>query len=409
MSEYGSKWLTPYGEKKLSKREKQLQADSALRLMDDFIDAENGTMRSTVISGGSVSMRSTVALALLRRQMQLGMPVFVLHRGNSRFIQTLCKDGRNAFIPNGRQFLNFDPLTRIQSETVVSILSEIAETRLGCGKKLRSVLKLGLELIAAEGKRCSLKTLCDFRWEDMAEYVQMSDVIDAMYYINRIGAVSESLADAQALFDALQEECLPRAYGEREAIGLGDAVRLNACVCIDIMSDSNLMFMELYFTALKRMKATGRSFMVIVDSLGMPEDKKSSIRELLLSDDSRVPTVCVSADTTTMPGLTSEDFARLVGGETNVVVFSHQSGSSADKWSEYFGEYYHVKRDESIGYSKDNLSILRKTNTRSVTIGEERRRRILPEQVTNLPPGCAIISPGKVYQEGKLFTLISFE
>lgn len=41
MSEYGSKWLTPYGEKKLSKREKQLQADSALRLMDDFIDAEN--------------------------------------------------------------------------------------------------------------------------------------------------------------------------------------------------------------------------------------------------------------------------------------------------------------------------------------------------------------------------------
>jgi len=99
----------------------------------------------------------------------------------------------------------------------------------------------------------------------------------------------------------------------------------------------------------------------------------------------------VSDNVVDMLGEKEEDFVRFAEKINSFILFKHGTGKNAVVLSEMIGRCDIVKAEETSGSNKAFFSFLPSGTHKDVHYSKENRYRIMPEEITNLKNGEAII------------------
>lgn len=101
-------------------------------------------------------------------------------------------------------------------------------------------------------------------------------------------------------------------------------------------------------------------------------------------------------------GIISENAVDAIGGDENkflqftervdcFIFFKHGTGKTAATLSEIMGKYDHTKAVASQGSARGFFSLLPRDRHEDISISTENRYRVMPEEITGLYPGQAIV------------------
>jgi hypothetical protein len=384
------------GGRALTKRGREKADSLATAMLDCLFDAE-GTPYSTIISGGSVQSRTAALIELLSRVAAIRMPVIILHAGNKLLSSRLTRKNCCAYLPADKSFCEFDLFTRLKPDLAAGMLYETAKRTVSASVNCYKAIRLGCELIQLAGERCSLQNLCTFPWWDMGSFIlDHQDKLNAIDAMNKLGGLGDGSAEADVFFSQLKNEPLPMACGENRIAGLREWLQENMCVCLDVLSGSNHLTIELILSALKFLRGRGYRYLTVIDSL--PVNPDSYMMDLLAGRDQRTPAIYLTPDCMAVRGMTDTDRQSLLGSPVNMLLFGHMNGNSAELLSRFFGEHDDVNITTSTGTAQQSLSMIQKTISQSRSAAETRRRNIMPEELQTIPPGIALVFPVGAHQ-----------
>ncbi|GFH42491.1 hypothetical protein Hs30E_10420 [Lactococcus hodotermopsidis] len=350
-------------------------------VIDSFCSQYYTEMHNTIISGGMIENRAIVEYALIKQAQQLGLPVVILHSGN-RFM----KSGVGLASSIG-SICYYDPIVGKDSDEIADILTDLASNLLQGKNDLFGLWSLVVDVLSLQGEPVTLERLVKFRCdripEVLGEMAEKNSISNAkrIDYTNRFGSVSACAHEAQRLLTKLKSYPL---YTEGATPhSLEDVLNEGGIASIDIVSDTNDVLKELCFTDIDRIMKLGRNFLLIVEGVSFLK-RESHVDNVLLRNSGNMSLLFAANDVPAMTQESDEHFQTLVSGHTNVMILKHNSAASAKKWSDYLGQHYIQQVEQSIGTSKENLSLIKKTNTSNITVREERRDIVPTESITRL-------------------------
>lgn len=349
--------------------------------VDAFCSQFYSEMHNTIISGGTIENRAIVEYALIKQAQQIGLPVIILHCGNRFMKSGVVLKSRTERI------CYYDPIVGKDSDEIADLLTDLASNLLQGKGELFGFWSLVTDLLALQGEPVSLERLVKFRCDRIPEI--LGDLAEAnlinnarrMEFTNRYGSVSSSMHDAQRLLTKLKS--YPIHSEGANAHSLEDVLHAGGIASIDLVSDTNDILKELCFTDIDRIMKQGRNFLLIVEELSFLK-RESHVDTVLLRNSGNMSLLYAANDVPAMTQESEEHFQTLVSGHTNVMILKHNSAASAKKWSDYLGQHYIQRVEQSIGTSKENLNLIKKTNTNNITVREERRDIVPSESITQL-------------------------
>ena len=363
--------------------------------VDSFCNNYYVDMHNTIISGGSVKNRAIAEYSLIRRAQQLGLPIVVVHSGN-RYM----KSGVELNYQSG-DIGYYDPLIGKDSDSFADILTDLASNLLQSGNDLFGLWALVADILLMQDEPITLARLASFRCTDIPQV--LADMAGAgtisseqrFEYTNRYGSVNSSIHEAQRVLAKLK--FLPSPPEGAELCSLEDILSAGGIASIDIISDTNDVFKEICFADIDRVMKQGRNFLLIVENLSFLK-RESHVDNVLLRNSGNMSLLFAADDVPSMTQESDEHFQTLVSGQTNIMILNHSSAASARKWSDYLGQQYVTQVERNTGTSKENTSLLKKTNSSGITVKEERRDIVPPESITRLLDYQSYVLEAKEHQ-----------
>jgi len=351
--------------------------------LNSFCEEYYTEMHNTIISGGTGVNRALVEYNFIQQAQRLGLPVIILHAGNS-----FMKSGVGTSAGTG-SIGYYDPIIGKDSDEVADLLTDLSSNLLQGKNELFGMWSLVMDILFIQNERVTLDSLVKFRCDripDILGEMTESNILSnskRMEYINRYGAVSSCAHEAQRLITKLKS--YPLGDGYETAHSLDTVLAEGGIASIDLISDTNDVLKEICFTDIDRIMRQGRQFLLIVESLSFLK-RDSHVDNVLLRNSGNMSLLFAANDVPAMTQESEEHFQTLVSGHTNIMLLKHNSAVSAKKWSDYLGQHYVQQVDQSIGTSKENVSLLKKTNSTNITIKEERRDILPSESIIRLLP-----------------------
>lgn len=370
-------------------------------LASSFVHWEKCNLYHTVISGGRQSDRTAAELSLIRmarhtrEKGEHPVPVIILEQGNRVLEQTFCKEGRNARLASGGVCV--DPLSGLSDREIAGRLFEAARRIDGaCDSGLRSLLRIGCELLRLQGRTPGIMELSRLPWNRLSACIDRMvekdglEQEEAMTILAELGQLSADTGQADELLARLAQEYETMAAPEAPTVGLEEVIRGSGIACLSLKTGMRAM-RELLAVCLQRASLQGRQFLLIVDSVAFP-GADSGLRELLCSRSTEFSVVMSYDD---MPAQMGESFSTLVSGDTNIILFSHQSGKSTEAWADFIGKSYQLKESTTYSQSRGQMKLFDRQITKGRSREEELRYRVAGEQIQDLPAGQAIVQSGE--------------
>ena len=365
-----------------------------------FIHWEKHNLYHSMISGGSQGDRTRAVLSLIRmaRRAENGgqpLPVIILEQGNEILERFFCTDGSNAVIR--RKAYRVDPLCGRTDLEIAKRLYDVAcLLDKNCGSGLRSLLRIGCELLRLQNERPGIAALSRLPWTRLRGYIDRMverDELEAEAALEIQGELSGISVDPGAAAELLEE--LNREYGimapgGAPEVGFEDVLDNDGIACIRLRTGMRAM-RELMAVSLREASLCARQFVLIADSVTLP-DGESRMKELLYTRSTEFSVIMSYDD---LPAKLDSDFLSLVTGDTNVIAFSHQSGPSAEAWADFIGKSYQMKTGSSSAVSRSLMRPLDRQITRGQTREEELRHVVAGDQIQHLKAGEALIQAGK--------------
>jgi len=338
-------------------------------------------MHNTIISGGTIENRAIVEHALIKQANKLGLPVIILHSGN-RFMKSGV--GLASGIGN---IGYYDPIIGKECDEIADLLTDLASNLLQGKNDLFGMWSLVVDVLSLQSEPVTLERLLKFRCDripdilgEMAEESKISNA-KRIEFTNRYGSVSSCAHEAQRVIAKLKSY---PPYTEGATLhSLEEVLDKGGIASIDIISDTNDILKELCFADVNRIMKQGRNFLLVVEGLSLLK-RESHVDNVLLRNSGNMSLLFAANDVPAMTQESEEYFQTLVSGHTNVMILKHNSAASAQKWSDYLGQQYIQQVEKSMGTSKENLSLIKKTKSSNITVREERRDIVPPESITRL-------------------------
>ena len=384
------------------RRSMTIRKDSEYSMIaSSFIHWERGNLYSTVISGGRIEDRTAVELSLIRMARQTRdkrerpVPVIVLEQGNPVLEQKICREGGNARLDG--ESVSIDPLTGLTDREIAGRLYAVAKVLdPNCDSGLRGRLRIGCELLRKTNRMPGIRTLSELPWDRLNLYIdQMVDdeVLEqdeALAFIARLGQLTGDMEQVEDLLDQLREEYDTIAGEEVPTVSLEQLISGNGVACLRLLSGMRAL-PELVALSLMKSTLLGKQFLLVADSVTIPSEN-CSLRELLCTHSSEYALVMSYDD---MPSKLGESFSSLVSGSTNIILFSHQSGTSTEAWANFIGKSYQIKESDSYAESYAQTQMINRQISKSHSREEELRFTIAAETIQHLPYGEAIVQSGE--------------
>jgi len=368
----------------------------------DYIWGESGLPENVIISGGNQSERVTATMPFVRKSQQANIPVIALHSGN-RELENMIVDNSIAyeFIARGQKY--YDAFRALPVDDVAYLLYESMpddSASPSAEALLRSLLEM---LLRVEGK---------VTFQNLAAYplVRLMDELNALKSSEAVTneefdnisrdymAGSTEIDSVRTFLNKLNRQA-DNVFGRAtpNTSNIKKMLKINGVIAIDVGTGNNDYIMSLILNHLMFIQSLGQKFVILID--GIPLSKFNKVSDLLRD---RVYAISHSDFVSSLysRGNSGENlFAEMTGPVNTIVLFSHKSGTSSQKWSEHLGKYHKIRIRTNISQTS---SFLMGSNTRGISVDESDEPRVRAETISMLPNSLACIN-GK---QGILFAEI---
>lgn len=335
-------------------------------------------------------------------------PLVVLHARDEvmeGLLASVCQAGHTEVplwgVNQGNRF--FEPFYGMNDMQVIGVVRTLAE-RLGYTStpRLERVVRSHLEILRLLDVPTSLSGLhylCSFR--DMGEFhsniLQLPcsqdhairlwadlgvDAGDDGAQFDLFRSAIENLAN-EASYCGWEESTTVGAWNTREAI----ASRVTFCLALD-NEHSSLMLAYLA----EELRNASAPYILLLDGITIGD---KSFQNLLLSPTSYMRFGVIADNVVDLMAGDGDCFNRLMERASTLVLFKHNTATAATALAEVIGRFDAVRVSESTGSSRGFFNVLPRDQHRDVSITTESRYRVMPEEITALAPGSAIVFDSK--------------
>lgn len=190
----------------------------------------------------------------------------------------------------------------------------------------------------------------------------------------------------RAVVNNLAEEAETNGWKResKSSINCTEAIRNNATLLLSI----NGYYTNYFFTYLvEELKSAKKPFLIVIDGINI---HNRYLYDYLKNNNNFIIGL-VSDNVVDMLGEKEEDFVRFAEKINSFILFKHGTGKNAVVLSEMIGRCDIVRAEETSGSNKAFFSFLPSGTHKDVHYSKENRYRIMPEEITNLKNGEAII------------------
>lgn len=379
--------------------------------LSDYLFSEDGRLQNFIISGGNDPMERYAPLYPFLEEIIGRLPVIVLHAGDNTMeslVYDCCYDlvESNGTVGNlpvcviNQTNRNFEPFYGMTDMQAVTACRRLA-VKLGytVTPRFERVVRAHMAILAQLEIPVSLSGfyyLCQFH--DMGEfYANILALPCGETAAKRLWAdlgIEDSTENNQ--FD-LFRSVINNLAQDAEQSGWSPDNSVEEMNCITAIENNTVLLMSInnmytdllltYITA-ELKSAHRQDFMLLIDGIRFKDD---SLSEYLLTRRQG----CYF-------GIVAENVVDLVDGNENVlfrlaektnrfILFKHGTGKNAVLLSEVIGRFDAVKAEASNGTSYGMFNMLPHGYHKSIGYSTENRYRIMPEELTSLYLGQAII------------------
>lgn len=367
-----------------------------------FFDSAH-SVDSTIISGGDKRLRTEAIRAQVQASISNHIPVIILHEGDYHLEHILRQNfsSGNRYREVGTSSPCFEPFYGLTSLEIARETLETAPKDYELKSNSQFYIEALCSYLGYAGRHTSFKML------STCPHAQMFDKVDDL---ERQGVISSSTSqELKAKLMMGQTECykLNSFWGSfrMEAdsvmyhpksgcrpVNIVSAIKNREILCIDISSVTNQILMNTIFYQLRLALQHGASYTLVVDSLPLASNEMYT--NFIKSSACKAHRLFVTDDLYAMLGGDDKLFSALVGIAHTVMIFAHTAGKSAEKWSEFLGQYdkYERSYSQTRGSSRAPFSIFSSSNnSRSINIAKSREFIVKPEQLMRMSQGEAYI------------------
>lgn len=383
----------------------------AVENISDYLFSENGMLQNFIISGGNDPMERYAPLYPFLEKIVGRVPVIVFHARDNTMEKLVCdccgtiveSDGIGTGLPVcliNQANRNFEPFYGMSDMQVITVCRQLA-VRLGYTPSpgFERVVRAHIEILKHLDIPVSLSGfyyLCQFY--DMGEFYDNIMALPCDQNIaKRIWAdlgIEDTSGSSQfelfrAVINNLAQDAEQSGWNPDNSVA-----EMNCITAIDnnfvLLMSINNMYGDLLLTYITaELKAARRQdFMLLIDGVHIRND---CIVEYILA---RRRGSCF--------GIVAENVIDLIDGDENVffriaekaecfILFKHGTGKTAAFFSEVIGRFDAVKSSTSSGANYGMMGFFPNTYHQSVENSTENRYRVMPEEITSLCQGQAII------------------
>lgn len=371
--------------------------------VDAFFEPNRGVYNS-VVSGGENRIRVNALVAQAICAVENHFPVIVLHEGNheleSQLRSTFTSSGKYSEISSRTP--SFEPFYSLNEIEIANQILEAAPKEYDIRFSARYYIEGVSEYLNKSGKHLSFKLF------STCPHALLFDKVDDLRMQGRITDAEEQEIKSKLMMGqsenykldtymaSLKMEMSSLMYvpgSGQQPTNIIDALNHQSVLCIDVTSATNKLLLNTLIFQLKLALTRGFRYTLLVDSI--PLNANESYANFLKAPTDRICTMISSEDFYSMMGGDERAYATLIGNSQITVVMSHNSGSSATKWAEVFGQYdkYETSYSRSKGSSRRTpFSIFASPHqSSSLSISERREYIVKPEAIMRMGYGEAYV------------------
>lgn len=371
--------------------------------VDAFFEPNRGVYNA-VISGGENRMRVNAMVAQAICAMKNNFPVVILHQGNRELENQMRSTffGSGKYIEVSSRTPCFEPFFSLNELEIANQILETAPKEYDIRFSARYYIEGVSGYLNKSGKHLS------FNLFSTCPHALLFDKVEDLRLQGRITDAEEQEIKSKLMMGqsenykldtymaSLKMEISSLMYVPRNGqhpTNIISALNDQVVFCIDVTSATNKLLLNTLIFQLKLALTKGLRYTLLVDAI--PLNANEAYANYLKTPTDRICTMISSDDFYSMMGGDERAFSTLIGNSQITVVMSHNSGNSATKWAEVFGQYdkYETSYSRSKGSSRRTpFSLFASPHqSSSVSISERREYVVKPEAIMRMGYGEAYV------------------
>jgi hypothetical protein len=358
----GGIWVVWYSLKKANST-KAADDDSQFKA---YCAALNNTeMHNLIISGGRSSDRFLAVTSILNEANKRKIPTIVLHSGFAPFAQF-------------SQSTYYDPCVDKDANEIAEIFTDAAANALGIDSVVHSPIKLIAEILQSIDGDITLSELISFPCDDVMGFLdeqkENGKIKESQYdkfkqrYNNP--AVKDNILRVVPMFSKLKT--LAQRSKSAKPVNLQQTIESRQILFVDLLADSNFVVKELIFSDINRLTEISK-FWVITEGISFIGKPESKVDTVFVKNQNNITLIYSGEDVPVLTSNSDDTFETLVGGNSQLLIFTHISGSSAEKWAAHFG------KENKTKLSKGKTTKFLDFNSKNTTTSTEKDYRFPPQ------------------------------
>lgn len=314
--------------------------------------------QNVVCSGNAADLRAEVIVNLCVASTNAGVPVIVLHQGDSGLTSTFRSVYQNhpAYIEAGPNGKHFDPLHQISSHQISKIIVDTAPQKYALTYDSEAYIDVLTGYLTGKKRMITLAGLNNCPHNRLPALLSSAASNQTMS-TTVVQGLQTSLAQGQreankvkAYFKELYDECLPLLPANKaeyvNCTSITQAITQKAVLNLDIVTDGNILLLRILAEQMKLLIRRRIPFFLVLDNIGIKED--NSLKPISAMKSNGFGYAITGDDLLSLCDGDEKLFSSIVGNSTKWFVFHHGSGISAEKWSAAFSKYQKI--DTTVNY-----------------------------------------------------------
>ncbi|MDR2720569.1 MAG: hypothetical protein LBC03_07195 [Nitrososphaerota archaeon] len=359
-------------------------------ITSDILFPAGSCRENIVISGGDSDERLKFSERIIQNNFSQKRAMIVLHLGNSRLENMMACNNFGIIINKNNKY--FDAFISFELQEICQIVFDTYKTKYDIKPAGRYILQIVYELLACKNMLPYFSNFANCPYHQLAERIDnrlannliTQNTADNLHSLLMMGQTECTKIDA--FFYDMKSQMSHIATDNAALTGgssILSSIKKGQILCVDLNSSSNVMLVELIVNSLTIAMNRGYDFSFFLDDVTIANNEL--LKNMLCQKSNHNNVIC-SKDLYALLNGKDDVFATITGEAEKIILLSHGSHFSCEKWSKYIGEYdkIDVVHNRNAGWSKS--SKWGYNTNQGQTMADKREYKIKPEQINRLAP-----------------------
>lgn len=349
-------------------------------------------IQNVIVSGMNHDIRNRSIVAVLGKAYDQGFHSIVLHNRNQQLEQRILSvfGTGNAIVIN-QNYPLYDPIMGLTDSEIGRMIIQTAPK----GHEIAGAGKYYIEgmisFLRSKGKlpctvscmSCPHLTLLDSVSDAEAKGKITAD--EAQKITSKIVQGSAERANVENYFSMLRDQAyqlIAKKPNIKDAMTLRDSVKQYPVSVIDIMSDSNMLLINILVYEISLLLSSGKKILLVVDGLQLSSNER--LLTLIQNSGGGGYTVLSEDDLFASLGGNANLFFSIAGKAMIIGLCRHSSAYSCQRWSDVIGSY--EKQEVSTSFSRNSGygGGYHFGNSQTANVAIRRENIIKPEEINGM-------------------------